>query len=150
MGNSYKDSPEARVKVATPEHESSPIQKIFPMNEESNHHLIYVEESLDVNQTLKQRYVSGIIRNSRLSLGKLNEHIYKHHPQKFDGQRYKDYSLCGSMPNLATCCQKRRVPRVSQNIGLGPSLFLISLKAYIKLIFVITLFSIPTQLILSG
>jgi len=63
----------------------------------------------------KVKYLEEIKENSKLSLMKLNEHIRKHHPKKFDkiDDHYNDWSICGKMPSLATCCQKRKVPKVS-------------------------------------
>lgn len=55
----------------------------------------------------------------------------------------------GSLINWA-CCTQRKIPEVSGSIGLGPSLYLLSLKAYIKLFAVLSLLCIPSVVVLTS
>ena len=67
--------------------------------------LIPSEEAI-AEQSPKLQYLEEIKSNTKLSLRKLNEHICRHHPKKFDSidQEFRDWNICGRMPSLATCC----------------------------------------------
>lgn len=77
-----------------------------------------------------------------------------HHPKKIDDKtsEYKNWSIfedIGSLSNF-NCCTERKIHQVNRSIGLGPSLFLISLKAYIKLFAVLSLLALPSVVVLMS
>ena len=65
---------------------------------------------------------------------------------------YSNWSICENLSSLTNCgcCTKRKVPKVTRNIGLGASLFLLSLKSYIRLFILLTILSIPAAILLSS
>lgn len=90
----------------------------------------------------------------QLSVSQLQKHIHATHPKRVNDKtsEYKNWSICeniGSLINL-NCCTERKIYDVSKNLGLGPSLYLISLKAYIKLFFVLSLMCIPSIVVLMS
>jgi hypothetical protein len=84
----------------------------------------------------------------------LEDHIKRHHPKKMgeEAGEYSNWSICENLSSLTNCgcCTKRKVPKVARNIGLGASLFLLSLKSYIRLFVVLTILSIPAAILLSS
>ena len=45
---------------------------------------------------------------------------------------------------------KRKIPKAAKNIGLGPSLFLLSLKSYLRLFLVLSIMSVPACVLLAS
>jgi hypothetical protein len=60
--------------------------------------------------------------------------------------QYEEWSIFEGIPALINfpCCMRRKITKFERSLGLGVSLFLMTLKAYIKLFALLTLFSIPT------
>jgi len=48
------------------------------------------------------------------------------------------------------CCVKQKVSMVHECLGVGPSLYLLSLKSYIKVFFLVSILCIPQCLLLSS
>jgi hypothetical protein len=48
------------------------------------------------------------------------------------------------------CCIKKRVSKIQESLGIGPSLYLLSLKSYIRVFFLVSLLSIPQCILLSS
>jgi hypothetical protein len=65
---------------------------------------------------------------------------------------YSNWSICENLSSLINCgcCTKRKIPKVTRNIGMGASLFLLSLKSYIKLFVLLSILSIPGCVLLSS
>ena len=48
------------------------------------------------------------------------------------------------------CCVRRKILKIHKNLGLGASLYLLSLQAYINLFFVLSLLAIPSIVVLTS
>jgi len=48
------------------------------------------------------------------------------------------------------CCKKTKISEFNKNIGIGSSLFLLSLKSYIFLFIILSILSIPACIVLSS
>ena len=48
------------------------------------------------------------------------------------------------------CCKKAKISEFNKNIGIGTSLFLLSLKSYIFLFIILSILSIPACIVLSS
>ena len=106
---------------------------------------------------LEESYLVHLVKEMNLSYKALKEHINLKHPKKskklFKGKKlfYKDSHLhwnwsiwqsTGTLVNFP-CCSKFKILKFQRDIGLGPALYLISLKAYIKLFLLACVLSIP-------
>ena len=59
---------------------------------------------------------------------------------------FKRFSLCDDLGFLApccSCCSNKKPTKMAQQIGLGPTLFLMSTKAFAWFFLVITIINIP-------
>ena len=54
-------------------------------------------------------------------------------------------SLCGKL-----CCARKYILRFNRGIGIGPSLFLLQVRAYICLFIVLSILSAPLSIVLSS
>jgi len=103
---------------------------------------------------MKHEYLDELKVNAKLSVQKLRNHVNQHHPKKIDLEldAHEKWSICENVGKLLTlsCWVKRKVPRYAKSIGLGPALYLLTLKSYIKLFFFISILSIPSCLILAS
>ena len=98
-------------------------------------------------------YKEHLATQQKLSVSALQKHIKLTHPKnvsdKSDADNWSIFEQIGSLTK-GVCCVKRKISDVSYNLGLGASLQLLSLKAYIKLFFVLTIFSIAPAIILTS
>ncbi len=88
-----------------------------------------------------------------LSYIKLVNHINLNHPSTEEGERFSICEYIGSFP-FFFCCFKTKtntrlaveeidIPRVAQQLGLGPTLFLMTTKSLAWLFFLLTLLNTP-------
>ena len=63
-----------------------------------------------------------------------------------------NWSICENLSSVTNCgcCMKRKIPKAAKNIGLGASLFLLSLKAYLRLFLVLSIMSVPACVLLAS
>ena len=96
----------------------------------------------------KHEYIQYLQQEMNLSAAKLQRHILQHHPVQMDSKKdhYEEWSIFQEIPALINfpCCMQRKITKLERSLGLGVSLFLMSLKAYIKLFALLTILSIPT------
>ena len=97
-------------------------------------------------------YINYLKQMSHLSATALKKHMKQTHPKKIHGDEYANWSICEDMSSLSNfnCCVKRRITKVQKSLGIGPSLYLLSLKSYIKLFTLISIIAVPKCLILSS
>lgn len=112
------------------------------------------KEVLDQDQFLKQRYLELVERERVLSAERLRSHIWRNHPKQIDPEEeeYTSWSYCQNVGSLFgnTCCIKRKVTPFTKSLGIGPSLFLVSLKSYIRLFLALSVLCIPACIVLSS
>mmetsp|Transcript_24374 Transcript_24374/g.37768 ORF Transcript_24374/g.37768 Transcript_24374/m.37768 type:complete len:108 (-) Transcript_24374:4322-4645(-) len=65
---------------------------------------------------------------------------------------YERWSICENVGKLLalSCWVKRRIPKISKSVGLGPALFLLSLKSYIRMFVFVSILALPSCLILAS
>jgi len=84
----------------------------------------------------------------------LQNYIKSAHPKKVDeaSGEFSNWSICENLGSLVNCgcCVKRKILKVAKNLGLGPSLLLLSLKSYLYLFLLVSLMSIPSAIILMS
>ena len=112
-----------------------------------------LNSSLNKLQSKKSLRVSYATLDNDISKVKLQRHIEKHTPTKSltnaDGDTYQvPFGLCDDIGWLApsNCCV-RPTQSMSQEIGLGPALFLMSTKAYAWFFLLLSLINIPLFLL---
>ena len=96
----------------------------------------------------KTEFIENLKEEMNLSAAKLQRHIYQHHPIQMDARKdhYEEWSIFQGIPPLINCpcCMKRKINKLQRSLGLGLSLYLMTLKAYIKMFLLVSLLSIPT------
>ena len=105
-------------------------------------------------QSLREKYLDLVNQERNLKAEKLRAHILNKHPKIFDDDLddFENWSmlqdvgaLCGDL-----CCSRKIIMRFTKNVGIGPSLFLLVLKAYIRLFIVLSFLCIPSCVVLSS
>lgn len=87
----------------------------------------------------------------KISYQELMKYIYKVHPTKITGQglevRREKFGVCESLGSLQMCtCKQNRAKETTQmarQIGVGPTLFLMTTKAFSQLFFFLSILYIP-------
>lgn len=85
----------------------------------------------------------------RLSLEKLQSHINQIHPRDLDSQSFPVCAHLGSYQNTyfkCDCCCPEKVSELSQEINIGPSMFLMSTKQIMKFFFLVIIINVPLYL----
>lgn len=122
-------------------------------NKLSNNHENKPTPQKDPGLLIKEQFVQKLTKNMTLSAKKLQRHIYERHPRQMDAKKdhYDTWSIYESIPALINfpCCMKRKVTKIQRSLGLGASLYLMTLKAYIKLFVVVSILSVPTILLVN-
>lgn len=99
-------------------------------------------------------YLELVERETTLSADRLRNHINKNHPKKMDLdlEEYRDWSLCQNVGSLFAnaCFSKKKITAFIGNMGIGPSLFLMSLKAYLRLFLVLSVLAVPSCILLAS
>lgn len=105
-------------------------------------------------QKLKQEYLAYLKSQSSLSVAALQKHILANHPKQVDDKtfEYKNWSICETIGSLinCSCCIQRRIHKINRSLGLGPSLYLLSLKSYLMLFFIASILAIPSVIVLTS
>lgn len=84
----------------------------------------------------------------RISYVKLLRHIENHHPCKNVDSNKVKFNFCDHLGSLPfCCCGSRKVSEMAQQIGIGPTLFLMSTKALSWFFFFLTLVNAPVFLL---
>ena len=86
----------------------------------------------------------GLEDENKLSVQSLKNHIRQNHPKKTNEE---DWPLLESISNLYFFKSERKIPKVLNDIGLGASLYLLTLKAYTILFLILTIINIPIFLL---
>lgn len=153
-------SPLANSDIKQHAHDSQYLQimnenQISPTKAKMRRH--HQKSFKQVNKTqamLRQEYLDHLEASSKLSVTALQNFIKENHPKKIDEAtgEAKNWSICEEIGSLVQfgCCVKRKIPKVSRNMGLGASLYLLSLKSYVRLFFALSLLSIPSAIVLSS
>ena len=120
--------------------------------EDANEDLVYRKRRQQVREAMvpksaHESYMEYLKNLSHLSATTLEDHIKQKHPTRInpETEEYGNWSICedvGSLLNF-NCCVKRRVTRVQRSLGVGPSLYLLSLKSFIQLLVLICLLATP-------
>ena len=79
-------------------------------------------------------------------------HINLNHPKKSTDKESENFGLIGDRLGayeLFTCCSKKKtkISELSKEIGLGPSIFLMSTKSMIFLFFWLTILNLPVYVL---
>ena len=102
----------------------------------------------------QQEYQEELNNNGALSRAALIDHIQYNHPKYKDSEteEIENWSICENMGSLiiCSCMTRRKIPKGSRSLGLGASLYLMSLKAYLKVFFVLSILAIPSCIILGS
>lgn len=127
--------------------------KVQIQNEE-NPFKVFEDSPVKTEEEQRLDYLLHLERQSHLSVTALQKFINYNHPKKLDQETgdHRNWSICeeiGTMVQL-NCFADRKILKVSKNVGLGASLFMLSLKAYIKLFFVMSVLAIPSMVVLSS
>ena len=82
----------------------------------------------------------------------MHEHIVNTHPRDFENDQIKYFKLTDEIGNYPNPCSKKdyHITRLSQEIGIGPSMFLLTIKQTIWLFFIFTVLNIPIYIILNA
>jgi hypothetical protein len=73
----------------------------------------------------------------------LKNHIRQNHPKKTNEE---DWPLTENLSNLFVFTSKTKIPKVLNDIGLGASLYLLTLKSYAILFLALSLINLPVIL----
>lgn len=110
------------------------------------------EKDMDPEQLAKRRYLDLVEHERLLSVDRLRTHIWRNHPKKVDHEEedYKNWSICENIGSLVAyaCCVKRKISTFTKNLGPGPSLFVLSLKSYIRLFLALSVLCVPVCIVL--
>ena len=84
-----------------------------------------------------------IDEDDKLDIVALKKAIFSMHPMEGE----KSFGICSSLGGypLFECCEKKVSP-LAKEIGLGPTMFLMSSKALSCLFFILTLINLPVYL----
>ena len=74
----------------------------------------------------------------------LRRHIIAYHPHDNDER----FGMCDSVGDYAGCCSEGDIKPMTKEIGLGPSLFLISVRKLMCLFLFLSVINIPIYLFL--
>lgn len=103
---------------------------------------------------MKRKYLEFVEMERVLSVEALRTHIWRNHPKKTDygEDGYRDWSICQNVGSLFAnaCCAKRQITDFTKSLGLGPALFLLSLKSYMRLFLALSILCIPICILLSS
>ena len=81
-----------------------------------------------------------------LSLSALLNYIRQNHPKKTNLEFWPILENTGSLFSLGSA----KIPKVLKDIGLGASLYLLTLKAFCVLFFIMSILNIPVFMIFNS
>lgn len=96
--------------------------------------------------------------DEQISYLKLKRHIQRNHPFREDGRRFSIFETIGHLPTCPACCYKKKedkpepikITKIQQEIGLGPTLFLMATKSLAYLFFCLALLHLPVYMFFHG
>ena len=114
-----------------------------------------MKDKLDKKDIIKNQYNNKIKSNQYISEKILEAHIKQSHPHEVDIDDEEIVSKWSITKNVGSvfdffCCKKTKISEFNKNIGIGSSLFLLSLKSYIFLFIILSILSIPACIVLSS
>lgn len=88
-------------------------------------------------------------QEEEISFAKLKNYIIDNHPTNKATEPFGVCDYVGNNPWLC-CCRDARISEMSQEIGVGPTMFLMSAKSLAILFFVLTIINIPCYVFYWG
>lgn len=90
--------------------------------------------------------IKALLGDEKISYYKTKRHIYDQHPIKVDPETHEEerfgvFDELGFLP-IGKCCEKD-IEEMAQQIGIGPTLFLLSTKALGYFFLFVTILSLP-------
>ena len=88
-----------------------------------------------------------------INLAKLMAHMDQYHPRNPDAENFQMCDTLGSYNNplfAIPCIKDSPVSEMAKELGIGPTMFLMSIKQLIKVFFVFTALNFPIYLYLSA
>jgi hypothetical protein len=83
-----------------------------------------------------------------MSYKQLQNHVRQNHPMKSNEE---NWSLNEDTGNLFNYTQKRKIPKILKDIGLGASLYLLTIKSFIWYFLLMSILNIPLMILyMSG
>lgn len=104
------------------------------------------EEEEDEEEIEKDDIGQGV------SYAKLMSHINQIHPRDLNSDKFSICAHLGSYQNTTfkcDCCCPEKVSELSQEINIGPSMFLMSTKQVTKFFFLMLILNLPVMMFLS-
>jgi len=97
-----------------------------------------------MSEAIERTIVDGIrerlISEQELSVTKLKNHIRQNHPMKTNDEYWP---ICLGTGQFISLEEKRDIPDFIRDIGLGPALYLLTLKALGKIFLALSILNIP-------
>ena len=90
----------------------------------------------------KREVIEKMHKDQELSHTKLEEHIYQNHPMK---SVTKSWSICTKLGSF----QGDSIQPIAKDLGVGPTLYLLTLKQLIKLFMTLSVLNAPVMWIYS-
>jgi hypothetical protein len=84
-----------------------------------------------------------------ISYARLKNYIIDNHPTNKETEKFGLCDYVGNNPWLC-CCRDAHISEMSQEIGVGPTMFLMSAKSLAILFFVLTIINIPCYIFYFG
>jgi len=88
-------------------------------------------------------------QEEEISYARLKNYIIDNHPTNKETDQFGLCDYVGNNPWLC-CCRDARISEMSQEIGVGPTMFLMSAKSLAILFFVLTIINIPCYVFYYG
>jgi len=88
-------------------------------------------------------------QEEEISYARLINYIIDNHPTNKETDKFGLCDYVGNNPWLC-CCRDARISEMSQEIGVGPTMFLMSAKSLAILFFVLTIINIPCYVFYFG
>jgi len=102
---------------------------------------------IQVEESWNNKFVKDFqSMDGELSLPALLNHIRQNHPRLTNLEYWSIFESTGTLFNLG----QNEIPRVIKSIGLGASLYLLTLKAFCITFFVLTLINVPVFMIFNS
>lgn len=86
------------------------------------------------------------VDDQTIEFSKLTNHIMQTHPSKRGDNGFTKFRLCEKLGNfnILTCCNRnKQITEMASQIGIGPSLYLMTTKSLACLFFLLTLINLP-------
>lgn len=90
--------------------------------------------------------------DNKINLAKLIAHIDQLHPRNLKAENFDMMEGLGSYQNpyfKIPCLKEERITEMAKEIGIGPTMFLLSVKQIFKLFFLLLILNMPIYVYLS-